>query len=135
MTKAAMIFSFFCGIAMFGVWATLLLTGGVPEVATTPLVVIFLLAAEFTTAGSLLVAGYGLLSRRAWGLRAELAALGMLVYCTIYSIGVFGQQSNLPATAFFVVIAALALVFCGYFVRTASAGSLAGRPEAGGKEA
>lgn len=119
MIKAATLFSFFCGLAMLGVWAMLLLSGQVTELTTAPVEASFLLAAEFATATALLAGGYGLLRGRAWGARAEVAALGMLLYCTIYSIGVFGQQHNLPAAGFFVVVATLALVFCIYFVRTA----------------
>ena len=120
MTKAATFFSFFCGFAMLGVWAVLLLSGQVTELTTAPIEASFLLAAEFATAAALLAGGYGLLRGRAWGARAEVAALGMLLYCAVYSIGVFGEQHNLPAAGFFVVIAVLALVFCGHFVRPAA---------------
>ena len=57
---------------------------------------------------------YGLLAHQAWGLRVAAIALGMLLYCSIYSIGVFGQAGNRPATAFFVAIALLTLLFSGW---------------------
>ena len=37
MRKAAAVFSLFCGVAMLIVWRTLLGTGNVPELKTTPL--------------------------------------------------------------------------------------------------
>jgi len=116
MNKAPSIFSLFCGLAMLAVWGTLLATGRVIELQTSPFGTIFLLAAEFLTAGALILGGIGLLTGQRWGLRADLAALGMLVYCTIFSIGVFGQQGNLPATGFFCVIAALAAYFSTKFI-------------------
>ena len=95
MKKAASIFSLFCGVSMFVVWGILLVTGRVVELRTEPFGTIFLLGAEFLTSISLLIGGFGLLSSKSWGLRTDLAALGMLLYCTVFSIGVFGQQGNI----------------------------------------
>ncbi|HLO27798.1 MAG TPA: hypothetical protein VK249_01605 [Anaerolineales bacterium] len=122
MKKAASIFSLFCGISMFAVWGILLVTGQVVELQTEPFGTAFLLGAEFLTAISLLIAGFGLLTDRNWGLRADLAALGMLLYCTVFSIGVFGQQGNIPATNFFAVIAALAAMFSTMFILESAKG-------------
>jgi hypothetical protein len=116
MRKAAAIFSLFCGLAMLMTWGILLGTGRVPELETTPLEAGFLLAAEFLTAFSLLLGGFGLLSGRSWGFNMDLAALGMLLYCTVYSVGVFSQGRNMPATGFFVVIALLAGLFSASFI-------------------
>ncbi len=122
MIKAGVGFSFFCGLGMLLTWVVLFITGQVPEMSTQPFHTTFLLAAEFLTAFSLLSAGCGLLTRRRWGLGAELVALGMLVYCAVYSIGVFGQEGNTPATEFFLVIAILALVFSGNFILKSAKG-------------
>jgi len=111
MKKAPSIFSLFCGLAMLATWGFLLAAGQVIELQTSPIATGFLLAAEFLTALALLLGGIGLLTGQSWGLRADLAALGMLLYCTVFSIGVFGQQGNIPATGFFCVIAALAAYF------------------------
>lgn len=116
MEKAASIFSLFCGTAMFAVWGVLLSTGKVPELHTSPLLAAALLAAEFLTALALVLGGFGLLTAKPWGFRADLAALGMLLYCAVYSIGVFGQPGNVPAAGFFVVIATLATVFAASFI-------------------
>jgi hypothetical protein len=116
MKKAAGIFSLFCGIAMLVVWAILLSTGQVPELQTSPLETGFLLGAEFLTAGALIMGGFGLLGGKLWGLRADLAALGMLLYCAVFSIGVFGQAGNTPAAAFFVLVVALSAVFSSHFI-------------------
>lgn len=120
--KIASIFSLFCGVSMLVVWGILLGTGQVVELQTEPFGTIFLLAAEFLTALSLLIGGFGLLARKNWGLRADLAALGMLLYCTVFSIGVFGQQGNIPATSFFIVIAAVAAIFSTMFILESAKG-------------
>jgi hypothetical protein len=120
--KAASIFSLFCGVSMFAVWGVLLATGQVVELHTQSFGTIFLLAAEFLTASSLLIGGSALLTGKNWGLRADLAALGMLLYCTVFSIGVFGQQGNIPATGFFFVIAALAAIFSTMFILESAKG-------------
>jgi hypothetical protein len=120
--KTASIFSLFCGASMLVVWGILLATGQVVELRTEPFGTVFLLGAEFLTATSLLAGGFGLLTRKNWGLRADLAALGMLLYCTVFSIGVFGQQGNIPATSFFIVIAALAAMFSTIFVLESAKG-------------
>ena len=115
MTKAASIFSMFCGIAMLVTWGILLGAGQVTELKTSPFEAIALLVAEILTAIALIAAGYGLLRKRSWGLRADLAALGMLLYCAVYSIGAVGQQGVAPAI-FFTVITALAALFSGKFI-------------------
>ena len=115
MKKKAAIFSLFCGVAMLVVWTILLARGQVVELQTSPFETIFLLAAEFLTAISLIVSGYGLLMGKSWGLRACLAALGMLLYCTIFSVGALGA-GNPPAAVFFSVIAILAFIFSSQFV-------------------
>lgn len=116
MKKAASIFSLFCGVAMLIVWGSLLVTGQVVDLQTKPFETVFLLAAEFLTAISLIIAGFGMLTEKKWGLRADLAALGMLLYCTVFSIGVFGQARNIPAAGFFIVIVILAAIFSTVFI-------------------
>ncbi len=116
MTKASSIFSLFCGVAMLATWGVLLATGQVPELKTAPFETSFLLAAEFITAISLLLGGFGLLAGKNWGLTAEQIALGMLIYCTLFSTGAFSQVGNFPAAVFFAVIATLAAIFSVKFV-------------------
>lgn len=116
MKKAVSIFSLFCGVSMLAVWGILLATGQVVELRTSPLEAAFLLGAEFLTAVALILGGFGLLAGKTWGLRMDLAALGMLLYCAVYSTGVFGQAGNTPAAGFFIVIAALAALFSANFV-------------------
>lgn len=114
MTRALSIFSLFCGLGMLGTWGTMFVLGLVPELQTAPIGTSFLLAAEFLTAGALLASGLGLLAHQAWGIRIAPIALGMLAYCSVYSIGVFGQAGNPPATVFFVAIALLTLLFSAW---------------------
>lgn len=109
----AIAFSIFVGIGMLATWTILFATGNVPEMQTGPFEATFLLLAELITAGLNLLAAYGMLRRLNWGIALELIALGALLYCAIYSIGVFGQQKNLPATIFFVTISLLDTAISG----------------------
>lgn len=111
MSKVAAIFSLFCGVSMLVVWGILLVTGNVTELRTSPFQAVFLLAAELLTAVTLILGGAGVFARKSWGLRTDLAALGMLLYCALFSVGVFGQAGNVPAAGFFGVIVILAAAF------------------------
>jgi hypothetical protein len=94
----------------------------VPELQTSTFKTLFLLAAEFLTAISLILAGYGLATGKSWGLRADLTALGMLLYCTIFSTGALGAGST-PAAIFFCSVAVLAFIFSARLVlETANGG-------------
>jgi hypothetical protein len=122
MNKATSIFSLFCGIAMLAVWGILLASGQVVELESSPFETVFLLIAEFLTAVSLILSGFGLLTGKTWGIRANLAALGMLLYCTIFSTGVFGQAGNTPAAIFFSLIATLAFFLSTMYVLESAKG-------------
>jgi hypothetical protein len=93
-----------------------LLRAGFPELYTSPFSITLLLVAEALTGLSLIVGGYGLLTRRDWGLKLQLVALGMLLYCTIFSCGELGQ-GNLLLAIFFGTVAALAFIFSWSLVR------------------
>ena len=123
MRITASLFSFFCGFAMLVVWGILLTTGQFIELRTSPFEALFLLAAEFLTAVSLILGGFGLVTGKSWGLRADLAALGMLLYCTIFSTGTLGA-GNPPAAIFFGTIATLAFVFSARFVVESTEGGI-----------
>jgi hypothetical protein len=120
MTKAAAIFAILMGVLMLLVWGALLVTGQEPEVSAGTPPALFLLAAEFLTAFSLIVGGYGLYTRRKWGLRAALVALGMLLYCVIFSIGVFAGRGIAPAVAWFIFVTVAAAFFVGHLLREVS---------------
>ncbi len=112
-TKAIALFSILMGLAQMATWVVLFSLGKVPEIVTQPFGTWMLLIAEFLTGLALVFGGYTLLAGRRWGLHLELAALGMLLYCTIFSTGVFGQQGNIPAAGFFASVALLsALSIC-----------------------
>lgn len=114
--KLAITFSIFVGIGMLATWTILFATGNIPDLQTSPREASFLLLAEFITAIINLIAAYGLLRHRNWGVPVDLVALGMLLYCATYSIGVFSQQANIPATIFFVIMALLAAAISGRMI-------------------
>ncbi len=116
MKRSAAIFSILMGLAMSGTWGFLLLSNQFPEIRTLPLESSYLLAAEFLTAVALLVAGYGVLTRRPWAPSLMLVALGELIYCTIRFAGELGQGGSSTGLAFFTAVAAGGLLFSAYFV-------------------
>ncbi len=118
-TKASAIFSVLMGGALLSTWVVLFALGRVPELYTSPFDTILLLVAEALTGLSLIAGGYGLLTRRAWGLKLQLVALGMLLYCTIFSCGALGK-SSLPVAIFFGTVAVLTFGFSLSLVRQES---------------
>ncbi len=112
LTATAGVFSILMGCALLGTWAVMFVLGPVPDLAGTPFETIFLLIAEALTGLSSIIAGYGLLRQRRWGLDAEFAALGMMLYCTVNYSGVLLQEGNAPVGAFMagVALASLALI-------------------------
>ena len=114
--KAAAIFSILIGASLLSTWGVLFAAGRVPELHTNPFSTTLLLVAEALTGLSLIVGGYRLLTRQVWGLKLQLVALGMPLYCTIFSCGELGQ-GNLLAAIFFGTVATLAFIFSWSLVR------------------
>ncbi len=123
MTKAAAIFAILMSVLMLIVWSILLATGQEAAVSAGTPSALSLLAAEFLTAFSLIISGYGLFTQRPWGLRAALVALGMLLYCVVFSIGVFAERGIAPAVAWFVFVTLAAAFFVGTLLHEASIGT------------
>jgi hypothetical protein len=124
MVITASTFSLFCGIAMLVVWGILLAKGQFVDLRSRPYEDGFLLGAEFLTAFSLILGGFGVMMGKKWGLSADLAALGMLLYCTVYSTGVFRQAGNAPAAGFFIIVAILAAIFSVIFILESTKGGI-----------
>ena len=120
MNKAAAIFSILMGLMMLGTWGYLLLFNQFPAVRTVPLETAYLLVAEFLTAASLVVAGYGVLVHEQWALALLLVAFGELIYCTVRYAGEVGQSGSLAGLVFFSSVAVAALVFVVYLVARAA---------------
>jgi hypothetical protein len=98
------------GIAMIGMWSMFLLTGQVPELQTKPWNIAMHLAAEFTTAVLLLIAGLALLRSVRWARRTALFALGMLVYTVIQSPGYYLDPVQPVFVVMFAVLGVLAVL-------------------------
>ncbi len=116
-TRVSAIFSVLMGGSLLSTWGVLFAMGQVPELYTSPFETILLLVAEALTGLSLIVGGYGLLTGRPWGLKLQLVALGMLLYCTIFSCGALGQDNALVAI-FFATVAALDFILSWSLVRS-----------------
>jgi len=109
--KVAGIYAIAVGLGMFGLWTMLLVTGQVPELESEPWSITMHLAAEFLTAFTLLLSGYGLLRRRTWARSGYLFAVGMLFYTLVQSPGYYLDRGD---TTFVLMFAGLA--FAGALV-------------------
>lgn len=116
MQKGAAIFSILMGLAMVGTWLVLFLTGGVPEVRTSPIETGYLLTAEFLTAAGLVLGGYGVLAHRNWAIPLILVALGQLIYCAIRFAGELGQDGSVAGLVFFSLVGLSGLVFAASLI-------------------
>jgi hypothetical protein len=96
-------FALSMGILMVFVWIVYIATGQY-DYQTAPLEAISLLAAEALTALALIVGGIGVLVRQMWATAVHIASLGMMLYTSLNSIGVFAQAGVIPASIFFVVL-------------------------------
>jgi hypothetical protein len=79
MKKAGNIFGVIVGFCMLGMWAMLLLTGQIKEIAAEPFRIAAHLFSEGLTAVSLILGGLLSLKHRGWGDRLHLISLGMLL--------------------------------------------------------
>ncbi len=98
-------YSILMGVLQIGTWVVLYFVGVVRDYyAGKPFETIFLLIAELLTALAMIVGGGGILASQKWGVPVNFAALGMMLYCAIFSFGSFGQTGNLPAAAWFAIL-------------------------------
>ncbi len=105
MVRWVAFYSILMGVLQTGTWVVLYFVGVVRNYYTEkPFETIFLLLAEFLTAVAVILGGSGVLAGQKWGIPLNLAALGMMLYCAIFSIGAFGQTGNIPATAWFAIL-------------------------------
>jgi len=118
-SRSAAFFALLMGVLMALTWVGMTLSGEVGRMLLRPWETWSLLAAESLTAGCLVAGAIGVLLPRRWGGALNLISLGMLQYCATFSIGVFGQAGNVPAAAFFAVIALLTLILAAATVRAA----------------
>ena len=95
------LYSIVIGVLMVAMWSMFLLTGQVPELQTEPYRIIMHLAAEFSTAFVLLIGGYGVLTKKSWGVRFQQFSLGMLLYTLIVSPGYYLQLGELAMVGMF----------------------------------
>ncbi len=97
------------GILMILGWIVYIAVGQL-EFRSAPLQTTSLLAAEALTALALIAGGLGILAGKTWGTAIHVASLGMMLYTTTNSIGVFAQTGVIPASIFFVVVTLVTIV-------------------------
>ncbi len=114
------IFATVMGGLLLATWCVLFLRGEVSGLDTAPLETGFLLVAEANTGLTLIAGGYGALTRRRWGMTVLLVGLGMLMYCVVFSIGVFAQQNVAPAVAWFVFVTLSTIALIGALLAQAA---------------
>jgi peptidoglycan/LPS O-acetylase OafA/YrhL len=111
--KLASIYTIIIGIAMICMWVAFLITNQVPEINTAPLEITYHLLAEFLTAILLLIGGFGMFTKKAWGFHAYLISLGMLLYTVIVSAGYYANLGEMIMVAMFTVFQVLTIIFIG----------------------
>ena len=114
-------FEIVVGLAIAGLWASLLLTRQVPQIAEGRRDILFHLGAELLTAVLLVVAGGAVLLAGGQG-ATVLAALagGALLYTTINSPGYYADLGQWPVVAVFAVLAAATVAVLVALARSAS---------------
>jgi peptidoglycan/LPS O-acetylase OafA/YrhL len=98
------------GLLMLGMWSFFLAAGQVPELQSEPFRIAFHLAAEFTTAITLIIAGVGLLGKSRRAKSIYFVAAGLLLYSLIVSPGYYAQQGQWAFVGMFACLAVLTLV-------------------------
>jgi hypothetical protein len=114
--RLASIYSIFVGISMIGLWIMLLTTGQVPELAVEPYRITAHILAEVVTAVLLLVSGFGILTKKTWGLKMFLFAQGALFYTLIASPGYYVQLGFTPMVVMFGMLLVITLIFIGFLI-------------------
>lgn len=109
--KIAAIYSIIIGIAMIGMWISLIVTNQVPEICTEPIRITYHLIGEFLTAILLLIGGFGLFTNRGWGFHVFLISMGMLLYTVIVSAGYYGQNGDMIMVGMFTIFQILTVLF------------------------
>src|SRR5512146_2413987 len=93
--RAIAVFAVVMGSLLIGTWAVLFLAGAV-DYGSSRVELVFLLVAEGVTGLTLIVGGVATATTRPLGVPFLLVGLGMLQYCSLFSIGVFAARGNLP---------------------------------------
>jgi hypothetical protein len=94
------------GVAVAGLWAVLLATGQVPEVAEGRVDIWFHVAAELAMAGLLVGAGAALLRRAPRAGLLSALALGWVGYSAVNSPGYYAQTGDWAAVVMFGLVLA-----------------------------
>ena len=111
--RIAAIYSIIIGIAMIGMWLSLIATNQVPEINTEPIRITYHLIGELLTAILLLIGGFGLFTNRGWGFHVFLISMGMLMYTVIVSAGYYGQKNDMIMVGMFTIFQVLTVLFIG----------------------
>ncbi len=108
MLRAISIYSIIMGSTQIITWIILFINGSAQrDYFSTPAQTFFLLIAELVTALVVITGGIGILAGQKWGIPLDLAALGMMLYCVIFSCGTFWQAGTVPAAVFFAIVSVL----------------------------
>lgn len=110
-SKSSSIYSFIVGIMMLCMWLFFIFAGMVPEFDTRPAEIILHLAAEFTTAISLIVSGIVTLKGLPSGKWIYPFSIGMLIYTLIVSPGYYIQSGDYIFVAMFGALIILSFIF------------------------
>jgi len=105
------IYSIIMGIAMIGMWLSLIATNQVPEINTEPIRITYHLIGEFLTSILLLIGGFGLVTNHIWGFHVFLISIGMLLYTVIVSAGYYANLGDMIMVGMFTLFQILTIIF------------------------
>jgi hypothetical protein len=105
------------GLLILGMWSFFLVSDQVPELETEPFRISFHLAAEFTTAISLVTGGIGLIRNLSHARNVYFVATGMLLYSLIVSPGYYAQKGQWAFVVMFTLLIVLTLISVAKVVR------------------
>jgi len=111
--KIAAIYSIIIGLAMIGMWLSLIITNQVPEINSEQIRISYHLIGEFLTAILLMIGGFWLFTNRGWGFHVFLISMGMLLYTVIVSAGYYGQKGDMIMVVMFTIFQVLTVLFIG----------------------
>jgi hypothetical protein len=98
-------------------WIAFIITNQVPEITIAPIKISYHLLAEFITSILLIIGGFGLFTKKAWGFHLNLIALGMLLYTVIVSAGYFANFGDIAMVGMFTLFQLLTILMIIFTIK------------------
>lgn len=111
------VFSILVGASILGFWARLYAKKQIFEAGTrTPIEAEYHIAAELSTAATLIIGGAALLTKISFGASVTLTGFGMLIYANINGPGYYAAKGDKRMVRIFSVTLIVALIFTTFLI-------------------